>query len=481
MLDSSGAVDFGTGGSNCCLGGLPSLRIVVSRLFSKNMVGRIMFVNVAVLFLISECVAYSFFMPRFGNNRSFLFAAPHQTTCSAMSRFHRGTMSLQNRRIYSIVLQSSIGIDSSTQLPASERHDKSSDTTLVGLNDEEDKNALYSYKPLEASAVTLHEEDSGDIADPLIVDPKTEIDDVAKTIFNGLLLSLSFGFAAYTILNIDAGMTRGWTQSEIAVRIPLDNWLNYENSLADRPVVTKTAINVIIYLLGDWLSQTVFARKNLLDFDAVRTLRNGFIGLCFGPLVVQYYQFSDHILPVEGGMWNRLEKILMDQTVYLTIKCSIYIAAVGLLQGDSPTAVKANVQTKLPNIVVTAWKFWPLIHLVTYGVIPARHRILWVNCVDLIWNAILAGMTTKTVEQPQPVLVDDTFLVATTPSERSIPGEQAKSLLVKSHSNSTMTTILSNEEDPFVLHQDIVYTDFHPVSLFDEDSKNQTAIETTLF
>ena len=27
----------------------------------------------------------------------------------------------------------------------------------------------------------------------------------------------------------------------------------------------------------------------------------------------------------------------------------------------------------------------------TYGLIPARHRILWVNSVDLVWNAILAS------------------------------------------------------------------------------------------
>lgn len=92
-------------------------------------------------------------------------------------------------------------------------------------------------------------------------------------------------------------------------------------------------------------------------------------------------------------MWNRLEKILMDQTVYLTVKCSVYIAAVGFLSGDDTETVKTNVKEKLPDIVVTAWKFWPLVHLVTYGVIPARHRILWVNCVDLVWNAILASMS----------------------------------------------------------------------------------------
>lgn len=229
--------------------------------------------------------------------------------------------------------------------------------------------------------------------------------DLTTKILNGVLLAATFGFAAYTILNIDHGMTRGWTQSEIAMRIPLDNWLNYESSLADRPIFTKTAINVIIYLLGDWLSQTAFSGKNVLDFNAARTLRNGFIGLCFGPLVHEYYQFSDHILPVEGGMWNRLEKILMDQTIYLTVKCSIYISAVGLLQGDDINTVKTNVQTKLPSIVLTAWKFWPLVHLVTYGVIPARHRILWVNCVDLVWNAILATMASQKKEIPEEEIV----------------------------------------------------------------------------
>ena len=157
--------------------------------------------------------------------------------------------------------------------------------------------------------------------------------DFTKKCTNALLLVAAFGYAIHTIFNIDEGMTRGWTQSEIAMRIPLDNWANYEESLAEKPIYTKTLINVVIYLLGDWLSQTVFQKKNILDFDASRTLKNGFIGLCFGPLVHEYYQFSDHILPVDGpnSLVNRLEKIFMDQTVYLSVKASIYVAAVALL------------------------------------------------------------------------------------------------------------------------------------------------------
>eukprot|EP00980_Cylindrotheca_fusiformis_P027919 scaffold22568_cov125-Cylindrotheca_fusiformis.AAC.16 len=226
-------------------------------------------------------------------------------------------------------------------------------------------------------------------------------DDMSSKVINFLFLAAAFGYATYTIFSIDSGLTRGWTTGEIAMRIPLDNWGAYEDYLANKPIFTKTLINVIIYLLGDWLSQTAFQKKNLLDFDISRTLRNGFIGLCFGPLVHEYYQFSDTILPPENGMVTRLEKILMDQTIYLTVKCSIYISAVGLLGGDDVQTVKQTVQDKIGGVVLTAWKFWPLVHCITYGLIPARHRILWVNSVDLVWNAILATQAQKDVPEEE--------------------------------------------------------------------------------
>ena len=103
---------------------------------------------------------------------------------------------------------------------------------------------------------------------------------------------------------------------------------------------------------------------------------------------------------------NRVQKIFMDQTIYLTVKCSIYICAVGLLAGDDFDTCKQTVKDKIGGIVVTAWKFWPLVHCITYGVIPARHRILWVNSVDLIWNAILATQAQK--GGPDDATIDET-------------------------------------------------------------------------
>jgi protein Mpv17 len=222
--------------------------------------------------------------------------------------------------------------------------------------------------------------------------------ELTSKVLNAILLITCFGFAAYSIVNVDSGMTRGWTMGEKAMRIPLDNWSSYESSLNSQPIITKTTINVIIYLLGDWLSQTVFIKKNILEFDAFRTIRNGLIGMVFGPLVHEYYEFSDWILPVNVPI-NRLYKILMDQTIYLFVKCSIYITAVNMLAGESWEYSSDVAKGKIKGVMFTAWKFWPFVHAVTYTAIPAQHRILWVNCVDLFWNAILALKTSSAPEE----------------------------------------------------------------------------------
>eukprot|EP00978_Attheya_sp_CCMP212_P030820 scaffold114610_cov43-Attheya_sp.AAC.1 len=285
--------------------------------------------------------------------------------------------------------------------------------------------------------------------------------DLGKAVNVAILLA-SFGFALHTILDIDHGMTRGWTQSEIALRIPVDTWSSYENSLSQKPIATKTTINVIIYLLGDWLSQTLFNGKSVLDFDASRTLRNGFIGLCFGPLVHEYYEFSDRILPLEGegNMMNRVYKILMDQTLYLSVKCSVYIMAVGVLGGQSLEDATQNVKDRIAPIMFTAWKFWPLVHCVTYGLVPARHRILWVNSVDLIWNAILASKTSSS-DDPIPPISD----IADTEEEEEEEQPQPQLALMSTdgidhadekehppHHHATTIHELLNEGDAVVEH-----------------------------
>ncbi|KAF4360075.1 hypothetical protein G4B88_000699 [Cannabis sativa] len=46
-----------------------------------------------------------------------------------------------------------------------------------------------------------------------------------------------------------------------------------------------------------------------------------------------------------------------------------------------------DVQVQL-YIITAGWKLWPFAHLITYGVVPIEQRLLWVDCVELVWVPI---------------------------------------------------------------------------------------------
>ncbi|KAG5192399.1 hypothetical protein JKP88DRAFT_351915 [Tribonema minus] len=253
----------------------------------------------------------------------------------------------------------------------------------------------------DAAAVTLESLEPFNPVQINEVTGKVSLDG-QKLLNLGVLLCAAL-WIAHTVITVDHAIWRGWTWQEIAMRLPYDNWGGYVGALDEHPILTKTTINVVIYLVGDWLAQVEFGRRDILDFDLGRTLRNGLIGGMFGPLVHYYYQWSDVILPMDVPI-NRPLKILMDQSIYFVSKCSAYMFLVGLLRGDSFGEVREQWQARIKTVVLTGWKFWPLVHVFTYSVIPAQHRVLWVNCVDLVWSSILSGLASGNQgESPEEV------------------------------------------------------------------------------
>ena len=207
---------------------------------------------------------------------------------------------------------------------------------------------------------------------------------------NAVVLALVGAYVSWSIIHLDQDISRGWTIFERVGHMASANWDAYEANLRETPVLTKTYINAGIYCLADYLSQRLAGAK-MLEFDLARLARNGAIGAFFGPLVVAYYGWSDAILP-PGDATMVPWKILMDQTAYAAVKYSAYLWLVGLGAGKPPAESFEEVKAKLCPTLQTGWRFWPIVHMVTYTVIPPRHRILWINCVDLVWVTILASI-----------------------------------------------------------------------------------------
>jgi hypothetical protein len=81
---------------------------------------------------------------------------------------------------------------------------------------------------------------------------------------------------------------------------------------------------------------------------------------------------------------------VVDQTVWSLFWNSTYYILLGLLKFESPLVIAATVRSTWWDLLKAGWRLWPLVHLLTYGIIPVQHRLLFVDAVELVWVTILS-------------------------------------------------------------------------------------------
>ncbi|KAK7290918.1 hypothetical protein RIF29_05699 [Crotalaria pallida] len=212
------------------------------------------------------------------------------------------------------------------------------------------------------------------------------------------IMVLSFGtFAVTKLLTIDHDYWHGWTFYEILRYAPEHNWIAYEEALKTNPVLAKMAISGVVYSIGDWIAQC-YEGKPLFEFDRARLFRSGLAGFALhGSLSHYYYQFCEALFPFKEW-WVVPAKVAFDQTVWAAIWNSIYFVVLGLLRFESVTNIYGELKSTFWPMLTAGWKLWPFAHLITYGVIPVEQRLLWVDCVELIWVTILSTYSNEKSE-----------------------------------------------------------------------------------
>ncbi|KVH96587.1 Mpv17/PMP22 [Cynara cardunculus var. scolymus] len=138
--------------------------------------------------------------------------------------------------------------------------------------------------------------------------------------------------------------------------------------------------------------------KPLFEFDRTRLFRSGLVGFALhGSLSHFYYQFCEALIPSKDW-WVVPAKIAFDQTAWAAVWNSIYFVALGLLRLESPANIFNELKATFLLMLTAGWKLWPFAHLITYGVIPVEQRLLWVDCVELIWVTILSTYSNEKSE-----------------------------------------------------------------------------------
>ena len=201
-------------------------------------------------------------------------------------------------------------------------------------------------------------------------------------------------------------------------------WNGYQQVLAAHPIATKGATSATVYTIGDILSQksTSPADDEEFELDVPRVLRSLIAGgIAHGPLSHVWYNLSEgffnNVLHIKQEWWSFLPKIVVDQTVWGPIWNSLYIFLIGIMQRQSFDKLTDDVKSSTLPLLVSGLKLWPLAHVVTYGVLPVEHRLLWVDMVEIVWVSIMASQAAalgddgehhqqqQNAEQPSPAVV----------------------------------------------------------------------------
>lgn len=215
-------------------------------------------------------------------------------------------------------------------------------------------------------------------------------------IINSSVILLAMGIVLEHVLSVDVGITRGWTATEIAERVPIDNWLSYTDVLNMAPLRTKAMTSAAVYAIGDVIAQSReednYSIGTLDRWRVLRSLAAGLIG--HGPMSHVWYRvsedFFDNVLNLHAW-WDFVPKVVVDQTIFGPVWNNSYILLLGLMQLHTPSRIWEDIKRTTVPLILSGLRLWPFVHCITYGLIPVENRLLWVDAVEIVWVTILAS------------------------------------------------------------------------------------------
>jgi protein Mpv17 len=222
----------------------------------------------------------------------------------------------------------------------------------------------------------------------------------ADAIVNFSILTFIGLITLERVLSVDVGITRGWSPSEIAERLPLDNWASYSHVLNVAPIRTKALTSATVYAMGDVLSQRS-SGVGMGEIDRYRVLRSLLAGLIgHGPMSHVWYHvsedFFDNVIQLKHVWYDFVPKVILDQLIFGPIWNNSYILLLGMMQLHSPGRIWDDMRRTTLPLLLSGLRLWPFVHIITYGVMPVENRLLWVDAVEIVWVTILASTASST-------------------------------------------------------------------------------------
>lgn len=169
-------------------------------------------------------------------------------------------------------------------------------------------------------------------------------------------------------------------------------WAAYNNALDEKPLMTKALTSLVGWALGDALAQ-IFIGSD--PFDIKRLITLAVFGFIYhGPSGHYFYNWLD--TKVEGSSAQAVfTKVAIDQIFWCPIFMSVYFTYLGLVAGDGFGVIGNKIKADLFTAVQGSWKVWPFVHAINFKFISNKHRLVFINGVQVAFNMFLSLVGSK--------------------------------------------------------------------------------------
>ena len=133
--------------------------------------------------------------------------------------------------------------------------------------------------------------------------------------------------------------------------------------------------------------------KGALDVKRLVTLTIfGF--LYHGPSGHYFYNWLDS--KIEGtDAKSVFTKVGIDQVFWCPIFMCVFFTYLGLVGGDSFGTIGNKIKNDLLTACKGSWKVWPIVHAVNFKFISTKHRLIFINGVQIAFNMFLSLVGSK--------------------------------------------------------------------------------------
>jgi protein Mpv17 len=130
-------------------------------------------------------------------------------------------------------------------------------------------------------------------------------------------------------------------------------------------------------------------------FDVKRFLTLSAFGFLYhGPSGHYFYGWLDSKIKGTDAV-SVATKVAIDQILWCPVFMTVFFTYLGLVNGDSLSTISTKLKNDLLSACQGSWKVWPIVHSLSFKLVPSKYRMLFLNGVQVAFNMFLSLIGTK--------------------------------------------------------------------------------------